>query len=104
MCCGIVGNDLMVRIPDDEFDDVLRNRHARPMDFTGKAFRGFVYVSPSGFRTAMALRAWLAYGERVAEAKAAGRTARRPRAETRAPGRRRRAKSAREYCAGVVSV
>jgi len=24
MCCGIVGRDLMVRIPDDEFDAVMR--------------------------------------------------------------------------------
>ena len=36
MCCGIVGSDLMVRIPDDEFDAVMRNRYVRPMDFTGR--------------------------------------------------------------------
>ena len=54
MCCGIVGRDLMVRIPDDEFDAVMRGRHVRPMDFTGKPLRGFVYVSPPGFRTAAA--------------------------------------------------
>ena len=87
MCCGIVGNDLMMRIPDDEFDAVLRGRHVRSMDFTGKPLRGFVYVSPPGFRTSTTLRAWLAYGERAALAKAAGPTARRPRAATRAPGR-----------------
>ena len=29
MCCGIVGRDLMVRIPDDEFDGVMRGRHLR---------------------------------------------------------------------------
>jgi TfoX/Sxy family transcriptional regulator of competence genes len=86
MCCGIVANDLMVRIPDDEFDAVMRRRHVRPMDFTGKPLKGFVYVSASGLRTPAALRAWLAYGVRVAEAKAAGPAARRPRATTRAPG------------------
>jgi hypothetical protein len=71
MCCGIVGNDLMVRIPDDEFDTVIRRRHVRPMDFTGRPLRGFVYVSPPAFRTAAALRTWLARGERVAREKAA---------------------------------
>jgi hypothetical protein len=40
MCCGIVGRNLMVRIPDDEFDAVMRGRHVRPMDFTGKPLRG----------------------------------------------------------------
>ena len=87
MCCGLVGNDLMVRIPDDSFEAVMRSRHVRPMDFTGKPLKGFVYVSPSGFRTATALRAWLAYGEQVAEAKAATPTARRSRATTSGPGR-----------------
>lgn len=72
MCCGIVGRDLMVRIPDDEFDAVMRRRHVRPMDFTGKPLRGFVYVSPPGFRTEAALSRWLSRGERVAEEKAAG--------------------------------
>ena len=71
MCCGIVRNDLMVRIPIDEFDAVLRRRHVRPMDFTGKPLRGFVYVSPPGFRTAPALAGWLSYGERAANETAA---------------------------------
>jgi hypothetical protein len=78
MCCGIVGRDLMVRVPDDEFDAVVRARHVRPMDFTGRPLRGFVYVSPPGFRTAAALRTWLSRGERVAEGKATGPTKRRP--------------------------
>ena len=72
MCCGIVGSDLMVRIPDDEFDAVMRRRYVRPMDFTGKPLTGFVYVSPPGFRTLAALRGWLSRGERVAGEKAAG--------------------------------
>ena len=78
MCCGIVGSDLMVRIADDEFDALMRGRHVRPMDFTGKPLRGFVYVSPLGFRTAAALRTWVSRGARVAEQKATGPTKRRP--------------------------
>ena len=66
MCCFIVGNDLMVRVPLDEFDAVLRRHHVRPMDFTGKPLRGFVYVSPPGFSTTASLRAWLTRGERAA--------------------------------------
>src|SRR5260221_5772925 len=70
MCCGIVGRDLMVRIPDDEFDAVMRRRHVRPMDFTGKPLKGFVYVSPPGFRTGAALRPWVSRGGLVAPEKA----------------------------------
>ena len=77
MCCGIVGNDLMVRIPADAVDATMRRQHVRPMDFTGKPLRGFVYVSPPGFRTATALRAWLSHGVCVAEQRAPNAAARR---------------------------
>ena len=73
MCCGIVGTDLMVRVASDEFDRIVRGRHATPMDFTGRPLKGFVYVSPSGYRTAAALRSWLARGERATKEKAAER-------------------------------
>jgi TfoX/Sxy family transcriptional regulator of competence genes len=64
MCCGIVGDDLMVRVAADEFEAVMRARHVKPMDFTGKPLKGFVYVSPPGFRTRAALRLWLEKGDR----------------------------------------
>jgi hypothetical protein len=76
MCCGIVGNDLMVRVPLAEFDAVLRRRYVRPMDFTGKPLRGFLYVSPPGFSTAASLRTWLTRGEGAAKRATAGRTGR----------------------------
>lgn len=46
MCCGILGNDLVVRVTDDKVEAVRRLRGVRPMDFTGKPLKGFVYVSP----------------------------------------------------------
>lgn len=65
MCCGIVGNDLVVRILADEIPHVTKSRHVRPMDFTGKPLRGFVYVSPTGYRTTAQLRVWLDRGVRL---------------------------------------
>jgi TfoX N-terminal domain len=79
MCCGIVGNDLMVRVPVDEFQAALRERHVRPMDFTGKPLKGFVYVSPSGRATAASLRVWLSRGERAAKNAAVDQAGRRAR-------------------------
>ena len=72
----------MVRVADDEFEGILRERHVRPMDFTGKPLRGFVCVSPLGFRTASALGAWLSRGKRVAHEKAEKQTKRRQRRRT----------------------
>ena len=79
ICCGVVGADLMVRVPEDQFDEVVRGRHVRSMDFTGRPMRGFVYVSPPGFRTAAARRAWWSHGERAASQKAAKPAKRRSR-------------------------
>lgn len=93
MCCGIVGNDLMARVAEDEFDAVMRGPHVRPMDFTGKPLRGFAYVSPPGFRTAAALRTWLSRGERAAEEKAARPARSSTRRRTNPSGGARRATS-----------
>jgi TfoX/Sxy family transcriptional regulator of competence genes len=71
MCCGVVGANLVVRVAEDDYDELLGRDHVRPMDFTGRPLEGFVYVSPPGVRTDAALREWLSRGERVAKQKAA---------------------------------
>ena len=59
MCCGIVGKDLVVRVGADEHAQALAQPHARAMDFTGRAMKGFVYVGPPGSRTTASLRKWI---------------------------------------------
>ena len=48
MCAGIIGDELMVRVGKDMYDDVLDRPHVRPMDFTGRTMTGFVCVEPEG--------------------------------------------------------
>tara|TARA_B100000809_G_C15127900_1_gene527066 strand:+ start:406 stop:867 length:462 start_codon:yes stop_codon:yes gene_type:complete len=48
MCCGILQDDMMVRVGAEGHADALAQPHARPMDFTGKAMKGMVYVGPEG--------------------------------------------------------
>jgi len=50
MCCGVVGETLMVRVGPDRHQEALARRHDRPMDFTGRPLRGFVFVDPEGLR------------------------------------------------------
>jgi TfoX/Sxy family transcriptional regulator of competence genes len=59
MCGGLVGEDLMVRVGPEGYPAALRRPHARPMDFTGRPFTGYVYVAPAELRTTRALRAWV---------------------------------------------
>jgi hypothetical protein len=56
MCCGVQGERLMARVGPDRYDDALRWPHAKPMDFTGKPIRGFLYVQPAGLKTVAQLR------------------------------------------------
>src|SRR6266567_984997 len=58
MCCGILGNDFVIRTGPDQYEAALSQPHARPMDFTGRAMRGFVYVHPSGYRSTRDLKTW----------------------------------------------
>jgi TfoX/Sxy family transcriptional regulator of competence genes len=59
MCCGIAGNDLMVRVGPEAYAKAVREPHARPMDFTGRPLTGFVYVSPAGLARQQSLAKWV---------------------------------------------
>jgi TfoX/Sxy family transcriptional regulator of competence genes len=48
MCCGVNGDELIVRLDPDREVEALAKPHARPMDFTGRPMRGFVTVQPDG--------------------------------------------------------
>jgi len=62
MCCGIVDHRLMVRVGSDAYEKALAMPHVKPMDFTGKPMRGFIYVEPAGTKKIAALRKWIALG------------------------------------------
>ena len=62
MTLGVVKDELMVRVGPDRYDDMLKHRHARPMDFTGKPMKGYVFVAARGIKTVSALKAWARIG------------------------------------------
>jgi TfoX/Sxy family transcriptional regulator of competence genes len=62
MICGIVEDELMVRVGPDRYDAALKRRHVRPMDFTGRPMKGYVFVAAPGIKTASGLRAWTRMG------------------------------------------
>ncbi len=62
MCCGIIRDNLMVRVGKDEYEKMLANPHCREMDFTGKALRGFVLVELPGWKEKRDLKKWVKTG------------------------------------------
>ncbi len=69
MTVGVVKGDLMVRVIGNKMESVLQQEHTRPMDFTGKAMKEFVFVSPEGFRSEEQLQHWIELGLEHAKSK-----------------------------------
>lgn len=59
MCCGVVGDRLMLRLNPEIADAAIQQPHVDPMDFTGKPMPGFVYVGQSGLTSDEELRRWI---------------------------------------------
>lgn len=59
MCVGIARDELMVRVGPDAYEHALGQRHVRPMDFTGRPMRGYIFVEPDGCRDLRALERWI---------------------------------------------
>lgn len=59
MCCGVLQNDLVLRVPRESYEKILKKPHVRPMDFTGRPLRGFIFVGPKGHKTAQSLKRWI---------------------------------------------
>ena len=59
MCCGVLDSNLVARLSVDDCAAALRTPHVRPMDFTGKPLKGFLYVGAAALRSDAALRSWV---------------------------------------------
>lgn len=69
MTVGVLKNDLAVRIVDHKMDALLKLPYVRPMDFTKRPIKEFIYVSPEGFRTEEQLLQWITLGLEHAKSK-----------------------------------
>ena len=59
MFAGIIGEELMLRVGPERFEELLSEPAARPMDFTGRPMKGYLYIAPDGFAADGALSTWL---------------------------------------------
>ncbi len=62
MAVGVTNDDLMVRLGAEDVEAALAEPHVRPMDFTGKPLKGFVFVSPEATATDEGLAGWVDAG------------------------------------------
>ncbi len=65
MCIGIdqdkktKDDRLMVRVGKSVYDDLLKKKGCREMDFTGKPMKGFLFIYPEGFDKEEDLDFWV---------------------------------------------
>ena len=59
MFCGILKDDLVLRMSHEQTEGALKNPDVRPMDFTGHPMKGFVYLNKNGCKSDKSLKQWI---------------------------------------------
>jgi TfoX/Sxy family transcriptional regulator of competence genes len=62
MACGLIKEDLIVRVGAENYEKTLGKPHAHKMEFTGRAMKGFVMVDAEGCEDDKALAKWVKQG------------------------------------------
>ena len=62
MTIGIIKDDLAGRVVGEKMDKVMKRKHVRPMDFTKKPMKEFIYVAPEGYEKDKDLEYYLDLG------------------------------------------
>lgn len=59
MCLGVEKERVMVRLDPEVYDQVIKMPGVKPMDFTGKVMRGYIFVSNDTLHTKKQLNYWV---------------------------------------------
>ena len=59
MCVGVVKDEMMCRIDPALDEIVLEKTGCRPMDFTKRPMKGYVYISDEGMKSKKAFDYWI---------------------------------------------
>ena len=59
MVCGVLGDDLIMRVGAAQYATSLAQPGARVFDFSGKPMAGWVTVAPAGYAAAENLARWV---------------------------------------------
>lgn len=59
MCIGIIRDQLMARVGPDNEKELLGKPGAKPMDFTNRPMKGYLYVEPAAIDRDEELEFWV---------------------------------------------
>lgn len=68
MACGILGDDMIVRVNTEEYEKLLKRAHVKifTMKNGPRPMKGWLMVEPDGYKTATQLRSWVKLGTEFA--------------------------------------
>lgn len=59
MCVGVIQNNMMARIDPNIYEESIRKPGCRPMDFTGRPMKGWVYLEAEAIDLEDVLNYWI---------------------------------------------
>jgi hypothetical protein len=62
MACGVLNDDLIVRVGLEKYAEALKLRYTKEFDITGRPMKGWVMVSAEGHKKKHDLVAWVERG------------------------------------------
>ena len=62
MACGVNGDDLIVRVGPQGYEEALAQPHTKEFDMTGRPMKGWVVVTADGVESDDQFEAWVQQG------------------------------------------
>ena len=62
MACGVIRDDLIVRVGAENYTDSLLKPHVELFDLTGRAMKGWIIVKEPGYHDDQNLEEWTSQG------------------------------------------
>lgn len=59
MCVGVENERLMIRLDPAKYEEALEQEGARPMDFTGRVMKGYIYVDKAVLDSPQRMQYWI---------------------------------------------
>lgn len=66
LACGVIGEEMIVRVGPEGYETALEEVHVSVFDFTGRPMTGWVKVSSDGIQTGADLQRWVRKGSEYA--------------------------------------
>ena len=62
LACGVLKDELIVRVGPERYKEVINRPYTKPFDITGRPMQGWVMVASDGYESDDALEGWMQQG------------------------------------------